>query len=67
MPETAYDRASQRVNETPALLPFRDICLYDWPEGDDHFEWIATGVIAEIVSWAEAIRSGEVGDSGCVA
>ena len=52
-----YKRAEQRINDTPELQPHRETCLHEWAEGDEHYEWIATAPIAEIVSWAQTIES----------
>ena len=48
--------AEKRIDETPELQPYRDTCLYDWPEGDGHFNWIASAPVAEIVDWAQAVE-----------
>jgi len=56
---TEYGKAERRVNETPALGPYRDVILYDWPEGDEHWQWVQTAPVAEIVDWAETIESQE--------
>ena len=57
---TAYDRAVARVNATPELESYRDLLIeYDWPNADEHYDWVATAPIAELVDWAQGIREGE--------
>lgn len=51
---TLYDRAAARVDASPALAPHRDFILADWPEGDDHWRWVATATERDILSWVEA-------------
>jgi len=55
MPEHTYEDAERRVNETPELEPHRDTILYDWDEAE-HWEWVCTAPVAEIVSWARAVE-----------
>lgn len=50
--------AAERVDATPALEPYRDVILYEWPE-PEHFTWAATCDLAELVSWAEAVSEDE--------
>jgi hypothetical protein len=52
-----YNRALLRVNQTPALAEYRDTIMHDWPEGDEHWEWVANAPVLAIVSWAESIES----------
>jgi hypothetical protein len=52
---TAYEEAATRIDETPALEPYRATILADWPEGDAHYTWAATCDFAELLSWAEAV------------
>jgi excisionase family DNA binding protein len=57
----AYDQAAERIDETPALEPYRATILADSPEGDAHFTWAATCDFAELLSWAEAATPCEDG------
>lgn len=50
------DRAEQRVSDSPKLRPHRDIIMHDWPEGNEHWRWILTARIGEIVDWAETVE-----------
>lgn len=49
--------AQARINETPALQPHTAVIMADWPEGAEHWEWVATAPEAEIVDWAETIEA----------
>ena len=49
-----FDAARTRVQDTSALAAHADFILADWPEGDDHWQWVATAPVAEVVDWAEA-------------
>jgi len=50
-----YDKAQARVNTHPELKAYEGIIMYDWPEGDEHWEWIATAPSGKIVVWAQAV------------
>jgi len=49
------ETAELRVARSPQLNRLRDVILYDWPEGDAHWQWVATAPAAEIVDWAETV------------
>ena len=60
---SAYDRAVARVNETPELEQYYDLLIeYDWPEGDEHYTWVATADVAELIDWAQTVRQDEDAD-----
>jgi Arc/MetJ-type ribon-helix-helix transcriptional regulator len=59
MDQSLYDQARQRVDNTPELQPFEDTIFYDWPEGDDHWKWVATAPVPEIVDWAETVGNND--------
>jgi excisionase family DNA binding protein len=48
--------ARERVRSTPALDAHADTILYDWPEGDEHWQWVFTADVDEIVDWAETVE-----------
>jgi hypothetical protein len=49
---TDYERAKQRISETPSLWPFEAVLLANW--GDpDFYGWVATAEVEELISWAE--------------
>lgn len=54
-------QARERVANDAALAAHAETIFYDWPEGDEHLEWIATAPISEIVDWAETVEA--FGDS----
>lgn len=54
-----YDQARERVESSMALIEYADIILYDWPEGDEHWQWVVTADEREILSWArDLVRAG---------
>jgi len=36
-------------------------CLYDWPEGQAHVDWLCTAGAEEIRDWVEATRTEHFG------
>ncbi len=54
-----YEKATKRIDDTPELEQYRDIILYDWPEGEEHWEWVAEAKLEKIVEWCESIRKDE--------
>lgn len=52
-----FDDAKARVEESSALRPYADMLLADWPEGDEHYEWVLTAPEAELIEWAELGRA----------
>ena len=52
-----YDQAHERVENDPELAPIADFILADWPEGDEHWQWVITADTQEIIDWAEAGQS----------
>ena len=55
---TPYDRAKTRVEDSAVLRPHADSILADWPEGDEHWQWVCTAPESEIVDWVEAGHAG---------
>lgn len=49
-------QARQRVSETPGLDAWSEIIFYDWPNWNEHMQWIATAPIAEIIDWAATVQ-----------
>jgi hypothetical protein len=58
-------KAKTRVDSSPRLRRYANIIFDDWPEGDEHFQWVATARVSEIVEWAKQIEedSDESSDS----
>ena len=48
-------RAHRRVRKSPRLRAHFDTIFYDWPEGEEHYRWVAEAPFAEIVDWAQGI------------
>lgn len=51
-----YSRAALRVEFSPELSKYSEIIMQDFPEGREHWEWVAQADIGEIVSWAKIIE-----------
>jgi len=51
------EKAEKRVAKSPRLQKHSETIFYDWPEGDAHWQWVATAPVKEIVSWAEHVES----------
>jgi len=51
---TLYDQAVARVDSEPRMAPYRDFILADWPEGDEHWQWVIDTATDEIIDWAES-------------
>jgi hypothetical protein len=58
-----YESARDRIDKTPELEQYRDIILFDWQEGAEHWQWITTAPTQEIVEWCEIIRKDEALDA----
>ncbi len=54
-----YERAQQRVNNSPKLSRYSDIIFADWRNWDEHLQWVCTATVSEIADWAESIRAEE--------
>ncbi len=53
-PLTLRERAAARVDGSPALAAHREFIMADWREGAEHWRWVISAPVAEIVEWAEA-------------
>ncbi|MBN1889451.1 MAG: hypothetical protein JW850_15765 [Thermoflexales bacterium] len=53
--KTIFDQAKERVENSPELQPYRHVVLYDWPEGAEHYKWVASAPASEIISWAQVV------------
>lgn len=49
-------QAQRRIDETSELQPYERAIMYEWPEGDEHYEWAATAPVDEIIEWAKMIE-----------
>lgn len=52
-----YEQAEERVNSDPLLKPHAEFILADWPEGDEHWNWIINATIEEILDWIPDTRT----------
>ena len=61
MSETANIRqaAELRVQRSQQLCGLRDVIMRDWPEGDAHWQWVATAPAADIIRWATSLADGD--------
>ena len=51
-----YKLASERIDNTPELEPYRKTIMYDWQESGEHWAWIATASIQDIIDWAQSVE-----------
>ncbi len=54
---TLYEIAAMRVERELDLLPHREVILYEWLEGDEHWNWVIDAPVAEIVEWARTVAA----------
>ena len=52
---TMENLARARVAETAELAPFAHIIFTDWPNWDEHLEWVVSAPTEEILDWAETV------------
>jgi hypothetical protein len=52
MPDSPYDRAVARVDGDDRLRPHRAVLIRQYPEGDQHYDWVATTATATLIRWA---------------
>ena len=51
-----YDAVRARVRASKELAPLEDTILYDWPEGDQHLQWVLTAPDEEVLDWAQTVE-----------
>ncbi len=61
---TLYERAEVRVrqmfaSDTPEDRWAREFALTDWPEGDEHWAWLAGASASEVRDWIGETPSAE--------
>lgn len=49
-----FELAQSKVQDSEVLAQYEDFILTDWPEGDEHWQWVLDASEAEIVDWVEA-------------
>lgn len=52
------ERALRRVQNSPDLAQYEAEIMADWPEGNEHWRWVLTESIPELMDWAETVRRG---------
>ena len=50
---TNETKARNRVAASNTLSKYSSIIFYDWPNWDEHMEWIANTDELEIIEWAQ--------------
>ncbi len=55
-PLTLRAQAERRVDASPELSEHKDFIMTDWPEATEHWRWVKTAPVAEIVEWVRAGR-----------
>lgn len=53
---TLRQKAEKRVDASSELMEYKSIIMYDWPEGNEHWRWVQTAPISEIVDWAKTVE-----------
>jgi len=51
-----YEDAETRIAGEPTLIRHAETILYEWPEGPEHWEWVCTAPVSEILDWAEVVQ-----------
>lgn len=60
--DTLEDKARNRISDMGFTKQQLEYIFTDWPEGDDHLEWLLTATRDEIVSWGDAGEWGTVAE-----
>ena len=56
---TNRELAEQRIDKMGFDDNDKAVIFYDWPEGDEHINWLLTATEAEINSWFETVNVSE--------
>lgn len=48
--------ARNRVSASVNLAKYESVIFYDWPNWNDHMEWVATAPESEIIDWAQSVE-----------
>jgi hypothetical protein len=54
--KTTEQIARERVANTPELKKVSDTIFADWPNWDEHLEWVTSAPVAEILDWVESMK-----------
>lgn len=52
-------KARERVSHENRLTPYAAYIWYDWPNWEEHLEWLATAELDDIVTWCEVVARDE--------
>ena len=47
--------AESKINRMNLNQAQKDVALYDWKEGEEHWTWILTSTEEEIIDWIETV------------
>ena len=47
-----YEQAKNKVENSATLSLYSEFILADWPEGEDHWQWVVDSDEDEILEWA---------------
>ena len=53
---TLREQAQARVDSIPELKSHESTIVYDWAEGDEHWQWVVDAPLPEILDWAETVE-----------
>lgn len=48
--------AREKVENTPGLKAIEDILFYDWPNWNEHMQWIVETPVNKILDWAMSVE-----------
>lgn len=51
-----YIQAEKKVLSSEILREHAEKILYDWPEGNDHLEWVISATESEIIDWLKDVE-----------
>mgnify|MGYP001250047328 CR=1 FL=1 len=55
--KTKRELAEARIDKMGFDETDKKLIFYDWPEGEEHYEWLLTASEREINSWFDAVQS----------
>ena len=56
MQKNLYERAKDRMDEMGWSEDEMAFIFSDWPEGEEHYQWLLTAERAEIQSWINSSK-----------
>lgn len=55
---TKLEQAKSRIEKMDFTQAQQDFIFADWPEGEEHLDWLITATREEIISWADTANWG---------